>query len=346
MEKGIRILAVVLVAQLLLAVGLSYTGPNLAAHKADKPMLSVDQDKVDHLTIEGPDKAKVVLAKVDGTWHLPDNSDFPADGDKVSRLLTKLKGLKQGAAVATSAGAQERFKVSDTKFERRITLANGDTKLATLYLGTTPSVRHIHARTAKEDAVYAVQFAAFDAPATANMWEDHNILQFPKATVKTVEVDNLHLQAKKAAAPADNAKATSAKSGATHPASPLTWQADGLPQGEQLKGDAANKLVGLLAKLRVGAVLGREAKAGYGLDKPVFQATVTYDDDKRVEYRLGKTADKEEYTLKSSLRPEYFRVPSYVAKPLIAAAKLDTLVASATPGDKGTTLKTAQSPKQ
>ncbi len=62
-----------------------------------------------------------------------------------------------------------------------------------------------------------------------------------------------------------------------------------------------------------------------------------------MEYRIGKAADKEEYTLKSSQRPEYFRLPAYATKPLIAAAQRDTLAASAT---SDPALTAAQTPKQ
>jgi len=57
MEKTIRLLVILLAAQLLLAVGMSFTGPNLAAAHPNTPLFSLGGKQVDHLTIEGPDGA-------------------------------------------------------------------------------------------------------------------------------------------------------------------------------------------------------------------------------------------------------------------------------------------------
>ena len=179
MEKTIRILAIVLVAQLLLAVGMSLTGPNLAAAHPDTPLFTLGDQPVDHLTIEGPDSARVVLAKQGEGWVLPDNGGYPADKMRVDTLLSRLEGLQRGLPVATTSGALKRFKVSDESFERRVVLAHGDDTLATLYLGSSPGMHHVHARSSKDDAVYAVDFAVYEAPDKAADWEDKAILQFP-----------------------------------------------------------------------------------------------------------------------------------------------------------------------
>ena len=129
MEKTIRLLAAVLGVQLLLALGLSFTGPQLSTPAAETPLLGFDAEKVDRLVIEGPEAAKVALTKTDGNWHLPDAADFPADRDKIEQLLKRLRELRGGTPVATTPGAQQRFRVSDADFERRITLSAGDQTL-------------------------------------------------------------------------------------------------------------------------------------------------------------------------------------------------------------------------
>ena len=67
-------------------------------------------------------------------------------------------------------------------------------------------------------------------------------------------------------------------------------------------------------------MLGTEAKPEYGLDKPALTLSVTRKGGEKLEYRLGPTGKEGYAVLKSSARPEYFRVPGYTADALIKAA--------------------------
>jgi hypothetical protein len=322
MEKTIRILAVLLVAQLLLAVGMSYTGPNLASVHPDTPLFTLDDKTVDHLTIEGPEGARVVLAKQDPGWVLPEAGDFPASRTQVDTLLGRLEGLQRGLPVATSAGALKRFKVNDQSFERRVTLAHGDDTLATLYLGSSPDMHHVHARTGKDDAVYAVDFAVYELPDKAADWEDKAILQFSADSLETVEVAGLTLR-RIAVASADEG----ATAGQGRPAAgKASWQIDGLGAGEVANQAGVQDLAGKLAGLRIGAALGTEAKPEYGLDKPALTLSATRQGGEKLNYQLGASGKEGYAVLKSSARPEYFRLPSYAAEALVKAAGRAQLV--------------------
>jgi hypothetical protein len=81
--------------------------------------------------------------------------------------------------------------------------------------------------------------------------------------------------------------------------------------------------------LRVGAELGTEAIPEYGLDKPALTLGVTRKGGEQLEYRLGPTGKEGDAVLKSSARPEYFRVPGYTADALIKAAGRTQLVQAA-----------------
>jgi hypothetical protein len=328
MDKTIRILAIVLVAQLLLAVGMSLTGPNLAAAHPNTPLFTLADKTVDHLTIEGPDGARVVLAKQDQGWVLPDNGGFPADRTQVDTLISRLEGLKRGLPVATTSGALTRFKVSDDSFERRVLLAHGDDTLATLYLGSSPGMHHVNARTGKDEAVYDVDFAVYEIPDKAGDWEDKAILQFPQDSLETIDVAGLTLH-RAPAAPVDKGADKSGANGEARPASTVAWKADGAGQGEVVNPVGAKDLAGKLAQLLIGAVLGTEAKPEYGLDKPALTLSVTRKGGEKLEYRLGPTGKEGYAVLKSSARPEYFRVPGYTADALIKAAGRAQLVQAA-----------------
>lgn len=113
MHKTIGMLAVLLAAQLVLAVGMSHTGPSLAMRRPDTPLLDLGERSVDRITISAPEEQQIVLVRQDDGWVLPGTGDYPADKSRVNRLLDELKGLRRGLAVATTKGAQQRFKVND-----------------------------------------------------------------------------------------------------------------------------------------------------------------------------------------------------------------------------------------
>jgi len=319
MEKRIRLLAVVLGVQLLFALAVWTGGGNLSAKTDNSPLLALNGNTIDHITIDGPDQAKVTIAKAKEVWKLPDSGNFPADSGRVEQLLTRLKGFKQGAPVARSEEARKRFKVSDKAFERRITLAAGTKTVATLFVGTSAG-RESHVREAGDKTIHLVQFNAYDAPAKADDWEDKTVLQIPKDEIVAIEANGLELER----APKTDQSVSKKSDNGTAPPPTAIWQTEGSTSG-MLKTDAADKLAKMLAELRIGSVLGRGDQPGYGLKAPELTLSVTRKSGERLTYRLGKMPDKEDYVLKVSGRDEYFELPTYTAEPLIKAAKPDVL---------------------
>lgn len=330
MNKTVKILAIVLAAQLLLAVEINLSDRDISDGNEPATLVSFDAEKIDRITLEGPNNAKVTLAKSSNNWVLPDLSDFPVNNGKVTQLIERLKALRSGTPVATSTGARERFKVSDEAFERRISLSSGDETLARLYLGSSPGMRLIHARNEADDAIYAVKMAAYDVPVKQSDWEDKSVLTLSKSTIAAIEVNGLALERSLSETGSESGRNKAADESSPQP----VWQAVGLEEGKTLSTEAVNKLAGLLADLRFDRVLGREAKEEYGLNDPVLTLMLSQKAGESLTYQLGKTKDKEEYTLKVSNRPEYFRLASYKAKPLIEAASLEKLTETIAEADE------------
>jgi hypothetical protein len=322
MQKTIGILAVLLAAQLVLAVSLSFTAPDLSAAKPDTPLFDLGARSVERLTIEGTDQQRVVLARKDDHWVLPQMEGFPADQTRVDGLLDRLEGLKRGLPVATTEAAQKRFKVDDQTFERRIELAGSDDTLATLYFGSSPGMRRVHARSARDEAVYTVEFGLYDAPAKAEEWEDKALLQLQPDDIEQIGVAGLVLRPTHGEAP-DGVAAQGDEP--KHAA----WSGAGLQPGETLDQAAGDALAEKLTGLRIGAVLGREPKPGYGLETPQLVLSIQRKAGETIEYRVGKREQEKDYVLKVSSRPEYFRLPAYTAEQLIEAASRDKLVLAA-----------------
>lgn len=315
MQKTLRLLSLLLGAQLLLALGLSQSGPVLGTADDGAPLLQVAPERVKRITLEGPDDARVTLVHTADGWQLPDADNFPADAQRVTQLLERLTTLRPSLPVASTRGARERFKVSDDHFERRITLADSSDKLATLYLGSSPGRNRVHARRADRNEIATLRMAAYEIPVGVSDWEDKKVLQLPEAQISAIRIGDLELER--------------AQTG---------WTAVGLQDGERLDSEAADRLAGLLAGLRFDTVLGQAQKPDYGLEEPALALTLTRREGEPVTYQLGKQPDNGGYTLKVSSRPEYFSVPAYTAEPLIEAAsrqeKLIRPAATAGPGEQ------------
>lgn len=328
MNRTVAALAGLLAVQLVVAAGLGFARTGLSGPEKQVPLVALSSHKVDRITIEGPNKAKVVLAQVKGSWQLPGLADFPADQTRVKSLVDALGKLTEGLPVATTRDAQTRFKVSDTDFERRVTLSSGGKTIGTVLFGTSPSMREIHARREGQSGVYSVQFASWQMPAQESDWEDKRLLQIPVRDIAAIDVAGLHIvhtedeAAKAGGAKMADAKPIDAKAAAKQPA----WQASGLAAGETLDQTAAASLAGSLADLEFDHVLEGAPPADDGLASPVLTLTVTKRSGGNVVYRIGKSKDGKTYTLKSSSRSEYFAVPSFAAEPLIAAAAHDKLL--------------------
>lgn len=324
MNRTIVALAGLLAVQLIVAAGLGFARSGLAGPAKEVPLVALTNHAVDRITIEGPGRAKVVLAQAKGAWQLPELGDFPADPARVKSLVDALGKLREGLPVATTHDALARFKVSDSDFERRVALSANGKPIGTVYFGTAPSMREIHARRDGQSDVYSVQFASWQMPVKASDWEDKTLLQIPVHDIAAIDAAGLHIvHTAEDAAKASDAKASDAKAGGTKAPA---WQATGLAGGETLDQSAAGSLAGSLADLEFDHVITGTPPADDGLAAPALVLTVTKRGGASVAYRIGKSKDGKTYTLKSSERSEFFDVPSYAAEPLIAAASRDKLL--------------------
>ncbi|VFM95056.1 MAG: protein of unknown function (DUF4340) [Candidatus Kentron sp. G] len=353
MNKTIGSLSLLLIAQILLAGALLFSGPDLAAVRPDTPLIDLEGQAVDRLIIEGTENETVTLEKKAEGWVLPDHFGFPAEKGKVELLLEQLETLRHGFPVATTHSALTRFQVTDESFERRITLTHGGRALSKIYLGSSPGIHRIHARTAEDEEVYSVDFSAYQAPAAAQDWEDKEVIRFPQEEIQELQLIDLTIRRNPAPPPAETPaeNATSPdgssekeKAGAPPeeptPPQPL-WVADGLAPGERLDEEAVSKLARLLSNLRIARVMGLQEQVEYGLDEPRLNLGYTRrnaetKDTSTVAYALGRSgADDAPFVLKTSHRPEYFELYKYTAEPLVEVAARDKLVTAEEKDDGG-----------
>lgn len=328
MKKTIRLLALLALAQVALALIGYHSSTSLVGAQAGTPMLAFDVAAVDTVEIQGPtsgDESKkassIVLRKQDGKWRLADG--FPADASHVRRFLQKLHALKHGLPVATSEDAQARFRVSEKAHERKIMLRQGDKLLATLYMGKGAGLRQSYLRGEGDSAVYAAELASYEAPLTADRWQDETLLQLEVAGISELELDGLHIARR-----VEGGQATGDQPAKTD-AAPAQWAVAPMPAGKQLDTAALDELLDKIGQLRFDSVLGRKPKSEYRLEPPKKTFSLVYK-GKRLEYRIGERSDGgQPYVLKRSDREEYFQLDHYVGESLLKAADKARLLKAA-----------------
>lgn len=132
---------------------------------------------IDELRIGDEFDNEVVLVRSGTQWLLPDLENLPANTTKVSALLQTLTTQAGNWPVADSPAARQRFQVADYYYQKRLTLWSGGEKQGTIYLGTSPGFRKIHARNDKHDAIYSINFRPSEAPAVSDAWLEPKLLQ-------------------------------------------------------------------------------------------------------------------------------------------------------------------------
>ncbi len=328
MQRWIPVLAVVLGLQLALAVALGLSADRLTAQKPGTPLVQAKLDAADQLSIEGPtgdeeptdgaaeSTGSVTLKKQNGTWVLPSYYDAPADASKVQGVLDKLADIKRGYAVATTAGALKRFEVAEDTFERRVVVSENAQSLATIYLGSSPGLRKTHARTAADEAVYAVDLTAYELPSQASDWLDSDLLKIKPEALAAIAITRTGQGSVRLVHHDPGADDETTR----------TWSAEGLPEGERLGAQQAQTLARSISELRVDGVLGTEAKPEWRQDQPMLTLGLEQRDGETVVWTLSKPEEGDLHVLKASNRPWYFALEEWNAKPLLEAAARDKLV--------------------
>ena len=319
MEKSIKWLTSLLVLQLILTV-MVYSKDGHDLSDAPEKLLP-ELEAVDQLLIEDG-VSTVRLQRQQDQWVLPDSDNLPANSSKITRLLEDFSDIQGGLPVATTAAAQTRLQVNESDFKRRMVFTADGTKLATLYVGTSPGLRQSHVRLADHDEIVIAPVEVHELSAQPADWEDKRILQFSSDQVREMTVAGLTLF-----------RQTDGDEGQSG-----VWQTEDLTENEALDQHGIGALVSQLSTLYVAAYAGREADTSWGMDEPVLTLTLLLDDDKPHTYVLGKSSQGV-FHLNASHQPGYFRLMTHTANNLIEAAKREALVSDAAQEDKETAIQ-------
>ncbi len=300
----VLLLTALLGGQLALALVFALTGSDHAAFNAKEPLLAFDPAKIDQIAIDDDAGHSVALQKQDGKWVIPASSGFPADQARVESFLSRLAALKKGWPVAETASAAERFKLTEKVHDRRIVLTSGGAKAGELLIGTSPTYRQVHARLADAPAIYAVDFAAYDAGSEADAWMNHDLLDTPRNKIASIAVGDVTLDGKDG-----------------------KFALAGLGKDDKPLADKIDSLVSALAHPLYDAVQGKGKDALAKVDTPDVTATVKRTDGSALTYRYKKDAAGGVYLFASSAQDYLFRVANDKIKPVVEAKRAELLEA-------------------
>lgn len=177
MKQSVAALLLILIIQSFITASLLWPDKESANLRTDQTLWAFSASTVDEIRIGDEFDNEVWLIKSGKQWLLPDLENLPADSVKVRALIQSVSGEQETGAIAHSPAARQRFQVADYYYRRRLTLFSTAQTLSTIYLGTSPGFRKVHARNARQDAIYSITLSTFEAAATSAAWLDPKLLQ-------------------------------------------------------------------------------------------------------------------------------------------------------------------------
>lgn len=172
---GLFVLQVIIIALLLVSKSGGVQSP--------EAFLEFELASVDRFVIASTDET-IELSKEGEQWVLPDGN--PADGEKVDRVIGKLADSGADWPVAKTQSAAKRFEVTDSTFQKHISIYSGKDMLVDVYLGTSPTFRKVHARLSKRNEIYSIEFSNYEAGTSPSSWLDKTLLQ-PSGSIQSFE---------------------------------------------------------------------------------------------------------------------------------------------------------------
>ena len=284
-SRSIKLLLLLLVLQAGLVAWVNLPGDDPGAFEADTPLIALDAESVDTVTIEQMGETPLRMARKEAGWVLPGQGGFPVSSAKFEQFTGKLLGAKRSWPVGRTLVAAKQFKVTPDQFERRVRLLRGTDVLGDVFLGSSPGFRRVHARLDGDSHTYAIDFNAFDAPVEADSWYDTEILKTAVADIARIDL---------------GAYALKAGDGG--------FQVEGLRDSEETDAEPVRQLVELVAEVEFKDVLSEDGKALFDAGKPVLEYNVEPKEGSPVKYTVVSPEEGGHYILKSSARPHYFEV--------------------------------------
>ncbi|MEZ5570469.1 MAG: DUF4340 domain-containing protein [Halioglobus sp.] len=194
MSRAITVLLLLMLIQCGLVAVVFWPQDQRAGETAPQTLIPFATATVDELRIGDDYDNEAVLVKSGEQWLLPDLENLPADPEKVKAVLEAIQLQPGNWPIARSSAARQRFQVADYYYQRKLTLLADGEKLGTLYLGTSPGFRKVHARNEQEATIYSIPLNTFELPAVSDAWLEPRLLQLRTPLRIDADLYNLYLE--------------------------------------------------------------------------------------------------------------------------------------------------------
>lgn len=177
MSRTVILLLVLLLLQCAIAASIFWPDTIDENQLTQAPLAPFTATVVDEIRISDGFDNETLLMRDGQNWIMPDFNNLPVDIDRVDTLLQSITQRDGSWPIAQSLTARQRFQVADYHYQRRLIFLSEGESLATIYMGTSPGYRKVHARNENHDAIYSINFSNFEAPAFSGGWLDPRLLQ-------------------------------------------------------------------------------------------------------------------------------------------------------------------------
>ena len=241
----------------------------------DKSILDITRDQVDSLEISGPEVA-VRLRKADAEWSLVSPIEARADLGVTDGLVGRLSTGQMAAIEAESvdADALGPYGLDDPRLTVTVGLGSS---AATLLLGDTAPDGTVYARDEARELVFTVgESLASELEQGVDEYRRKDLFAFRPFNATALEIEH------------EGERWTFAREEAAGEEETDTWRRTAPDAGDVERADM-DDLLARLSNLRAESF--EPSRDGTGLDAPLAEITVTFDDGDRESVAVGRTGD-------------------------------------------------------
>jgi len=270
MQRAIFLASVILLVQLGL-VAVTYMTDDKKMSLRGENLVSFAPEAIEVIRLEDGTGTRLTLRRHQGDWHIvaDEGLRLAADGDQAEELLSKLAGIRQGLAVATTEEAAGRFEVSPEHFAYRLILEDGEAEVVEVYFGTSSGFNQMHSRVAGRREIVTVPLGGHEIAPLVEQWIDRDILKLDPEKIGRIDFGALTLERRQDAG----------------------WQARALQQETGPGPEQARKLAEAVADLTVHGYQERRDRQGEAADGQVMEFTTVLDDGRRLRWHIDRFED-------------------------------------------------------
>lgn len=187
-QKNI-LLFVILALQTALLVFLYRPGQETTAPQLQL-FAELQPGQVSSLTITDDEGKSITLDKA-AAWKVGAEG-YPGDPESIDAFLNKIAALRSSRLVTTTRGSHGRLKVSDSLFNKKVTIRQQDKEL-TLLIGTSPNSKSVHLRRSGDNEVHQVSgLAAWEVQTEPSSWWQDQYVAIDGDQLRGVHLTNAH----------------------------------------------------------------------------------------------------------------------------------------------------------